>query len=225
MRHPKIERRAFHHSWFDDHKWLHYDENLDAAFCFTCLEAVKCNAISSKTLGKKVSPIGSMPRKNLVKTNRKIGVSQRNCRKGHYDSLSSQRLRRRTFCIVESIKRTEKNREILTTICSNIRYLARQGIPLRGNWNKETVSELNSNFYQLNLLRSNEVPGMKEWLEKGDGEGHKFTSLDIQNEMLEIMSQKILREIMADIKKARQYSVMEDETADKSNTEQLVIDG
>ena len=51
-RHRKIERHAFQHSWFDDHKWLHYDKNLDAAFCFTCLEAVKCNAISSKTLEK-----------------------------------------------------------------------------------------------------------------------------------------------------------------------------
>ena len=51
-RHPKIERRAFLHSWFDDHKRLHYDETPDATFCFTCLEAVKCNAISSKTLEK-----------------------------------------------------------------------------------------------------------------------------------------------------------------------------
>ena len=37
------------------------------------------------------------------------------------------------------------------------------------------------------------------------------------------MSHKILREVMADIKEAGQYSVMADETADKSNTEQLVI--
>ena len=49
-RHPNIERRASKQSWFDDHKWLHYDENLDAAYCFTCLETVKCNAISSKTM-------------------------------------------------------------------------------------------------------------------------------------------------------------------------------
>ena len=69
----------------------------------------------------------------------------------------------------------------------------------------------------------NEVPGMKEWLDKGDGKGHKFSSPNIQNEILEIMSHKILREIMADIKDAGQYSVMSDETVDKSNTEQLVI--
>ena len=37
------------------------------------------------------------------------------------------------------------------------------------------------------------------------------------------MSHKIIREIMADIKEAVQYSVMADETADKSNTGQLVI--
>ena len=64
---------------------------------------------------------------------------------------------------------------------------------------------------------------MKEWLEKGDGKGLKFSSPDIQNEILEITSHEILREIMVDTKEAGQYSVMSDETADKSNTEQLVI--
>ena len=64
---------------------------------------------------------------------------------------------------------------------------------------------------------------MKEWLEKGDGKGNKFTSPEIQNEILKIMSHRILREIMEDIKEAGQYSVMADETADKSNTEQLVV--
>ena len=39
-----------------------------------------------------------------------------------------------------------KNRKILLTILSNIRYLARQTLPLRGDWNTETRSEENSNF-------------------------------------------------------------------------------
>ena len=46
-----------------------------------------------------------------------------------------------------------KNRKILLSILSNIRYLARQALPLRGDWNTETTSEENSNFHQLlNLL-------------------------------------------------------------------------
>ena len=38
-------------------------------------------------------------------------------------------------------------------------------------------------------------------LEKGDGKGNKFTSPEIQNEILKIMSHKILRKIMENIKR------------------------
>ena len=59
-----------------------------------------------------------------------------------------------------------KNIEILLSILSNIRYLARQALPLRGDWNTETVSEENSNFHQLLKLRAQENPEITEWLRK-----------------------------------------------------------
>ena len=60
-----------------------------------------------------------------------------------------------------------KNRKILLSILSNIRYLARQALPLRGrDWNTETMSEENSNFYQLLKPRAQENPEIIEWLQK-----------------------------------------------------------
>ena len=56
------------------------------------------------------------------------------------------------------------NRKSLLSILSNIRYLARQALPLRGDWNTETRSEENSNFYQLLNLRAQENPESIEWL-------------------------------------------------------------
>ena len=76
-----------------------------------------------------------------------------------------------------------KNRMILLTILSNIRYLARQALPLRGDWNTETVSEENSNFHQFLKLRAQENPEFIEWLRKRDD---KYTSPAIQNEMPEM---------------------------------------
>lgn len=32
-------RRAFQSSWFSKWPWIHYDEALDSAFCFTCARA------------------------------------------------------------------------------------------------------------------------------------------------------------------------------------------
>ena len=66
--------------------------------------------------------------------------------------------------------------EILSTILSN--GLGREG-----------ACEFNSNFHQLNLLRSNDIPGMANWLDRKED---KYTSPDIQKEILEIMSQKRL---------------------------------
>ena len=59
-----------------------------------------------------------------------------------------------------------KNRKILRLILSNIRYLARQALPLRGDWNTETMLEENSNFHQLLKLRAQENPEIIEWLRK-----------------------------------------------------------
>ena len=47
--------RPFRPSWFDHGEWktwLQYDQEKDAAFCFTCIKAVEQNLISSKTVEK-----------------------------------------------------------------------------------------------------------------------------------------------------------------------------
>lgn len=83
-----------------------------------------------------------------------------------------------------------KNRKILLPIPSNIQYLARQALPLRGDWVPETTSDENSNFLQLLKLRSRENPPILECLQKQD---NKFTSPEIQNEMLKEIALGILR--------------------------------
>ena len=35
----KLVRRAFRNDWYTKWKWLHYDETLDAVFCFHCSKA------------------------------------------------------------------------------------------------------------------------------------------------------------------------------------------
>ena len=47
--------RAFGPCWFDHDEWktwLHYDQNKDTAFCFTCIKAIEQNLISSKHVEK-----------------------------------------------------------------------------------------------------------------------------------------------------------------------------
>ena len=113
-----------------------------------------------------------------------------------------------------------KSRKVLLAILGNTRYLARQALPLRGNWNLETGSEENSNFYQLLKLRAEETSEILDWLRRKDD---KYTSPVIQNEILEAIALCMLRKISQNIQNATFFTIMADETADISNKEQLVV--
>ena len=114
----------------------------------------------------------------------------------------------------------QNNREMLLKILSSIRYLARQSLPLRGNWKEEEKSEYDSNFFQLLKLHCEDDPKLAEWMDK---KSNKFLSPKIQNEMLQIMALQILRDIAKNIQSAEIYSILVDETADTSNKEQMVL--
>ena len=108
----------------------------------------------------------------------------------------------------------EKNRAYFLKILSSIRYLARQGLPLRGD------NDTESNFFQLMSLRKEDFKVIGEFLDKKQ---LKYTSHEIQNEVLSIMSQSVLRDKVKEIQSAVYFTIMVDETTDMSNKEQVVI--
>ena len=80
------------------------------------------------------------------------------------------------------------NRQPLLKILSNFRFLARQALPLRG----DKAGEINSNFNQLYYLRAEDNPFLNDWMKR---RGDKYTSKDIQNEMIKVMALQVLREL------------------------------
>ena len=72
-----------------------------------------------------------------------------------------------------------KNQQIFLTILQNIRFLAQQGLALRG------IIEEESNFIQLLKLEGEVDSQMEKWLKKKSG---KYTHPKIQNECLQLMS-------------------------------------
>ena len=52
---------------------------------------------------------------------------------------------------------------------------------------------------------------------------NKYTSPQIQNELIQLMSIKVLLEIAASIHQARYFALVADEVTDSSNKEQLVV--
>lgn len=107
-------------------------------------------------------------------------------------------------------------RRNLLKILSSVRFLARQGLPLRGDGNDE-----NSNLYQLLILRGQDDPELLRWIERKYG--RKYTSHEMQNEMLKVMALQILRDVAANIRNSTFSCIVADETTDKTNREQVVI--
>ena len=113
-----------------------------------------------------------------------------------------------------------ERRQCLLKVLSNIRFLAWQGLPLRGHGDHETQTESDSNFVQLMKLRGEDDSRIAGWLEK---KTDKYTSPDIQNEVLKTMVLQILRQVIESISSSPFLSLMVDETTDFSNKEQLVV--
>ena len=107
-----------------------------------------------------------------------------------------------------------KNRQIFLPILRNIRFLAREGLVLRGSIEEE------SNFIQLLKLEGEVDSQIEKWLKKKSG---KYTHPEIQNECLQLMSLTILREISKDIQNSVYYTIMVHEVTDSSNKEQFVV--
>ncbi|CAG2184616.1 unnamed protein product [Mytilus edulis] len=94
-------------------------------------------------------------------------------------------------------------------------FLARQGLPIRGADNDK-----DSNFYQLNNLRCQEDPKFKEWLQR---KTDRYTSPEIQNEIISIMSDQVVRSLATEIRQSNFFAILADETTDISNRQQLVV--
>ncbi len=99
-------------------------------------------------------------------------------------------------------------------ILQNIRFFARQGLPLRSH------GEAESNFLQLFRLRGLDCPLAEPWMKK---KSDKYLSHAIQNECLLLLSSHILRSIASKICESGCFTVMADECSDASNKEQLTM--
>ncbi len=109
----------------------------------------------------------------------------------------------------------EQARDILRLILSSVRFLARQGLALRGD-----ASDASANLSQLIRLSAEDNTDVLQWLDRS---ARKHTAPENQNEMLELMAHHVLRRILVNIHSSEFLAVMVDEATDKSNKEQLTL--
>ena len=83
------------------------------------------------------------------------------------------------------------------------------------------AGEPDRNFIQLLQLRAQDEGNGKlvRWMKR---KSSKYTSHDIQNEILQVMALRVLRQIASNVQ-ATHFTIMIDETTDPSTTEQVVV--
>ena len=105
-----------------------------------------------------------------------------------------------------------EHRSMLLKQLHSLRYLLRQGLPVRGH------KESEGNLIQLLEMQNTDFPKLRQWV----SDGH-YLSHDIVNEMISLMGNTLLRQLLTKMRAVKWFSVMADETRDVSNNEQLTV--
>lgn len=203
--------RTFQEAWYLKYPWLHYDAAVEGVLCFYCAKAaaLKISSLATKSEPAFISEGFSNWKKALSRFD---SHENSGCHR-----FSMQQLKQ-VSTPVDSLlsEQINQGRKValacLTNTITSVQYLARQGLAFRGHENEE------GNFKQLLLLRTRESPAMKAWLDRTTS----FTSWSSQNEVLDMLGHRIVRQIRSEIGETS-YAIIVDGTQDVNGTEQESI--
>ena len=209
------KKRKANPDWFKERDWLHYDKIKDRIFCFVCRNAMERKILITKKFETSLVSEGFKDWQDALRAFRSHEKSQIHLEavekkmqqggKNISDMFTHGTLKQ---------KEKEENFQNLVKIFKVLRHLTRQGQAIRGRTDGE------SNFIQtLNLLADYNVE-LKEWLEK---KSLRFISPIIQNEICQMMANKILSKVTENVRKSNFFAMMVDETRDAANKEQMVF--
>ena len=108
-----------------------------------------------------------------------------------------------------------KSRRMLLKILNSIRFLARQALPFRGH-----CDDSDGNLYQLLKLQGGEDHELLEWLQR---RVNKYTSPEIQNDLIKVIARHVMRNIAEKLHRSPFVTIMVDETTDITNQEQVTV--
>lgn len=212
-------KRAFRYEWLTTYPWVAYSAKAKVPLCRVC---VLFRPPAERGLQGQfiVSPC-----LRYQKFNEAAQLHARS--KWHCDALASSHtfekiMDRRALSVHESLntayhKQVEENRLKLRSIIATILFCGRHDLPLRGKIDKGSVF---TDLLHFRVESGDEI--LKNHLESG-GKRSLYISHQIQNELIEICSDVLKSKIIQEVKDASAFSVLTDETADISGTEQLSI--
>ena len=185
----KVER-SFRAEWCKDFKWLHYNVESDSAFCHLCQTA----EMEKKLLASTKKHPAFLNKGFTYWKEATTAFQKHQASKYHREAVEAlihlpEQVQGDIGELLnkEHLAAKAHNRKMFLIILESIRFLARQGLPLRGH-----LSDADSNFIQILHFQGRvAVPEIEAWMSK---KTNKYTAPSIQNECLEIMALEIVRQ-------------------------------
>ena len=206
--------RSFTYNWYSKWPWLHWDDKKNAVLCHPCSRMAKLNIKSWYKKSETAFSVDGFT--NWRDPTRSFTKHESSAQ--HKESVLKWTSHCQKVNVASQIKtelcnEQHNNRENLMKILSTIKYLARQGLALRGH------KEDTGNFIELLKLRSEDTKLMTSWLTRKT----RFCSHEIQNEMLNLMSQHVLRGLVTEMKAHKYFAIICDEVTDEARQQHLGI--
>jgi len=218
---PSTYCRKFLNKWTSEFDWIFYDAQKDVAYCQQCTEAAQKRLI---TVNDKESPFINISQSSVGYCNWKKAVERFRVHElstTHKEAVLKLSCTEQGIHIVSSLnvakeRQMAQARVALLKLFSSLRYLTTQGLAIRGHTDEA------SNYHNLLLLRSEDCEDVRQWMCR-QGVQYQWMSHDVQDEMIEMMTQAVLRIILTKIRKLQYFAIMIDESADVSVREQVSI--
>lgn len=219
--------RNFNNKWYSIFPWLEYSIMADAVYCFPCRHFshkidygestfISCGFKNWKRALEKEAGLRKHGNSTDHKNNEVKWVSYKSlCNKVDSGSVA-------TLMNTAHLNLVKENRTYIAIIIDALLFTATQCIAQRGN--KEDVDSLNrGNFLELLYLIAEHNELVRKKINEELPKNAKYTSPLIQNEILSIFAKLIRHQISAEVRDAKYFAVICDETKDISKTEQLSI--
>lgn len=217
--------RSFKSDFYKTYPWIEYSVLKDAVFCYPCrfFSLHTKGTFSSKTFiseGYKNWKRASETKAGFKYHNNSFQHKSAMVAWNSYKNTKSQQ----SVAAQISTAHTElilQNREYIKSILRCIIYLSTQGLALRGH-DESNTSQNRGNFLELLDLMSRDNTIISIRLLEGT-KNARYTHHSIQNDLIHCLAELSIKHISSEIKEARYFALMADETKDLSKIEQLSI--
>ena len=211
-----VKRKA-QNIWFKEHKWLRYSVSEDSLYCAPCF-LFGGHDSKEKTFIRPVTDWSNIS--GYFKRHERSDSS-------HFKFLEMadnflRVIRNEKPSITVDLKSNRelqigKNRHIMKRIIDNLILCGRQNIAVRGH------TEDRSNFMAILNYAAVADDVLSNHLTQPTNEKAKYTSPDIQNEILNIIGKQIREKIVSDCNKSEYFAILADEATDTSTKEQVSL--